>query len=113
MTVTKLNLRLSKFQFRIVSVFIIFLFLFCVHSFVKGQQLSITKTDNGYTVSCKVNGKEMLQSPSEGLWSIATGWQNDWCTKWVHANPTKLTENGQWKILEGKIALPQGRVDIT
>src|ERR1035437_4685758 len=106
MVVTKGFLRFKNFYYKIIFV-LFFLFLYSFAT-VNGQQLSITKTDNGYSVACKVNGKEMLQSPADGLWSIATGWLNDWPTKWVHANPTKLTENGPWKILEGKITLPQG-----
>ncbi|MDP4291934.1 MAG: hypothetical protein Q8908_12700, partial [Bacteroidota bacterium] len=72
------------------------------------QKLSIEKTQFGYTVSCKVNGVEMIQAPSEGLWSIATGWKNDWYTTWSHANPTSYRESGSWQILEGKMTMPQG-----
>ena len=95
---------LKSFRFFLIVI----LLLLCSIEIVNAQKLSIEKTQFGYTVSCKVNDIELLQAPSEGLWSIATGWKNDWCTTWSHANPSSYRESGSWQILEGKMTLPQG-----
>ena len=56
----------------------------------------------------KLNDKTLLTTPAEGLWSVATGWQQDWMCGWVHASADEQTRSGEWTILSGKISLPQG-----
>ena len=51
-----------------------------------------------------------ISAPSEGLWSVATGWENDWMCDWHHASPTKIEKQGEWDIAHGKIALEQGDI---
>ena len=51
-----------------------------------------------------------VSAPSEGLWSVATGWENDWMCDWHHASPTKIEKQGEWEIAHGKIALEQGDI---
>lgn len=50
-----------------------------------------------------------LSSPAEGLWSIATGWQDQWPTQWSHAKPQAVREFGDWSLVEGVIELPEGK----
>jgi len=90
-----------------ISSIVLSLIISCLQH-ADAQKLSIEKSQYGYSVSCKVNNIEMLQAPSEGLWSIATGWKNDWFVIWSHANPTSYRESGAWQILEGKMTMPQG-----
>jgi hypothetical protein len=52
--------------------------------------------------------RPMLQSPPEGLWSVALGWQEGWPADWHHAHATEITRSGDWHILTGRIELPQG-----
>ncbi|MBQ5830647.1 MAG: hypothetical protein IIW44_03330 [Alistipes sp.] len=56
----------------------------------------------------KLNDKSLLTTPAEGLWSVATGWQQDWMCGWVHASADEQKQSGEWTILSGKISLPQG-----
>ncbi|WP_294082859.1 hypothetical protein [Proteiniphilum sp. UBA5384] len=42
--------------------------------------------------------------------SPATGWKNDWMPDWAHANPAEIRQSGDWTILSGKIALPEGEM---
>lgn len=57
-------------------------------------------------------GRAFLQSPPEGLWSVATNWSDGWPSGWVHASPEKVERSGEWTILSGKIALPGGVLEL-
>ncbi|MBR2072785.1 MAG: hypothetical protein IJ976_03865, partial [Alistipes sp.] len=54
--------------------------------------------------------RAVIEAPAEGLWSVATGWQQDWMCGWVHANPTEQEQSGEWTILKGSIHLEQGEL---
>lgn len=56
----------------------------------------------------KLNGNKLLTTPEEGLWSIATEWQQDWMGGWKHARPEKMEQSGDWMIVSGKMMFPQG-----
>lgn len=56
----------------------------------------------------KLNGNKLLTTPEEGLWSIATEWQQDWMGGWKHARPEKMEQSGEWMIVSGKMVFPQG-----
>lgn len=57
-----------------------------------------------------LDGDAVITAPDEGLWAIATSWQNDWMDGWHYANPTKCEQSGEWIILSGVIALEQGEM---
>ena len=56
----------------------------------------------------KLDGECVISAPDEGLWGVATSWQNDWMSDWYYANPTKSEQSGEWTILSGVISLKQG-----
>lgn len=58
----------------------------------------------------KLAGRTLLSAPSEGLWSIATDWENDWPTRWVHASPTTQRQSGEWTLLGTTLRLPEGEM---
>jgi hypothetical protein len=58
----------------------------------------------------KLNGKILLTFPAEGLWSVATEWNNDWMSGWKSANPTEVERNGEWTVLKGKMQFPEGEM---
>ena len=60
--------------------------------------------------SIALNGNTIVSAPAEGLWSVATDWQNDWMCDWHHASPERIEQVGQWSIVHGKIALEQGEL---
>jgi hypothetical protein len=73
----------------------------------------ISATANGLKVNengvvLTVQGAS-IQSPSEGLWSIATDWTENWPQDWLHANPEKVEQNGPWTIAYGTINTPEGK----
>jgi hypothetical protein len=53
--------------------------------------------------------QELLSAPEEGLWSIATGWEDDWPSDWHHASPAELKTSGDWQVVTGELDLPQGK----
>ncbi|MBQ2007680.1 MAG: hypothetical protein II236_03285, partial [Alistipes sp.] len=57
-----------------------------------------------------LGGRSVIEAPAEGLWSVATGWQQDWMCGWVHANPTSQEQSGEWTILKGSMQFEQGEL---
>ncbi|WP_160111065.1 hypothetical protein [Dysgonomonas sp. Marseille-P4361] len=55
-----------------------------------------------------IDNQLIISASEEGLWSIASGWENDWMTNWSHANPTEQIQSGEWTVLKGKISFPEG-----
>jgi len=59
-------------------------------------------------VRITVNGMPALTSPQEGLWSIATGWQDQWPAEWHHTHFNKVAMVDGWTIVHGKLAIDEG-----
>lgn len=57
--------------------------------------------------------KVCLQSPTEGLWSVSMGWQDDWPSDWRHAHVSEVEKVGDWTILRGEIETRQGRWQVS
>ena len=57
-----------------------------------------------------LRGENVVTVPDEGLWSVATGWEDDWMCSWVHADPQKVEQCGDWTVLSGKMALDGGEL---
>lgn len=70
---------------------------------LSAQELEVTTRGVAYW-----QGNSRIESPSEGLWSIATDWEGDRPTDWVHANPTGIIKNGPWIIASGSIKTNEG-----
>ena len=43
--------------------------------------------------SFAVDGRTMITTPDEGLWAVATKWENDWMTDWVYAKPERRAQH--------------------
>lgn len=56
----------------------------------------------------KLNGTTLITAPEEGLWAVATAWNNDWMTDWRYANPTKMEKLGEWTVLTGELQIGHG-----
>ncbi len=63
-------------------------------------------------VEVKAGDRVFLQPPAEGLWSVATAWQDNWPAEWKHAQPTRVEHTGDWTIVSGKLDLPQGTLEL-
>ncbi|MCS7238124.1 MAG: hypothetical protein NZ899_07630 [Thermoguttaceae bacterium] len=56
-------------------------------------------------------GKDLLiSSPPEGLWSVATDWQDNWPSNWQHARVETVEKLDDWMIVHGRLGLPEGRL---
>lgn len=52
----------------------------------------------------------IASAPCEGLWSVATGWANDWPCSWRHARPDSVMQRNEWTILFGEMSFPEGKL---
>lgn len=59
------------------------------------------------------DGIDTLRTPAEGLWSVATGWKDDWMTDWIHVKATKVEKTGSWTILKGAARFGSGDLEVT
>jgi hypothetical protein len=77
---------------------------------VNGRPIELRTEHDGtnYQVKIVLDGEAVLNSPPEGLWSIATEWENSWPAGWIHAGPTEIEYVGDWTILRGKLETQAG-----
>lgn len=86
----------------LISIFI------CVFTpiFLFSQSISY----NGSLPQISIGEKIVITPSADGLWSVATGWENDWMTNWNHANPHNVEYLDNLTILTGRIELPEGEM---
>ena len=82
--------------------------VFCLHSYGRPLDLRTEHDGTNYRVKIVLDGEDVLNSPPEGLWSIATEWENSWPAGWIHAGPTEIERVGDWTILRGRLETPAG-----
>jgi len=77
---------------------------------VNGRTMELRAEHDGknYQVKIVLDGKDILASPPEGLWSIATKWENSWPAGWIHTGPAEMERVADWTILRGKLDTPAG-----
>ena len=75
----------SILKFLSKTVITIVAFTHCLN--VYSQSLNIHESGSKYQVSVNSEG-ESIDMPTEGLWSIATTWKEDWPANWNHAAAT-------------------------
>jgi hypothetical protein len=69
----------------------------------------LTKQDGKfYKVEIFLDDEDILTSPPEGFWSIATAWKQGWPADWVHSKPTEIEHIENWTILRGKLETSAG-----
>ena len=77
------------------------------------QKLVVVKNNNSTFITIQHHGKTLMSSPPEGLWSIATAWDNNWSSNWQHAQIDSIVDNGDFKIVKGTLNLPEGQWLLT
>ena len=70
--------------------------------------LKIIEHDGVTRVTIAIGEEKVLGSPPEGLWSIATDWEDRWPSQWRHAHPERVEESGEWTVLQGTIPMSGG-----
>lgn len=66
----------------------------------------------GMQIRVQAGDQVLLESPSEGLWSVATAWQDSWPAAWRHARPDQVVHTADWTVVTGKLELPQGTLEL-
>ena len=79
----------------------LFIIVFFPIIFSAQAVLNIKESGNSFQVAVSAINAGTITFPEEGLWSMATGWENDWPADCHHAKPDKIQEIGEWKILSG------------
>ncbi len=79
-------------------------------------QLRVTDT-TPRVVEVRLGGEVRITSPTEGLWSVATDFEDDWPTAWVHASPEKVETFGEWTserwtVLTGAMQIGDGKLEL-
>ncbi|MCX8490119.1 MAG: hypothetical protein ORN54_03540 [Cyclobacteriaceae bacterium] len=90
-----------------LGILVIFLIIFSATLSI-AQDLDLKISDDKSSVAILSNGKSLMTSPDDGLWSIATGWKDNWSANWSHAKIEKISKESEWTIVYGKIVLPEG-----
>jgi hypothetical protein len=97
-----------------LSIMNLIVFIFTVYSMLSlpayGQLPGLRTKHDGkfYKVEILLDGEDILTSPPEGLWSIATAWKQSWPADWIHGKPTEIEHIGDWTILRGKLETSAG-----
>ena len=86
----------------------LFLLLMGMKFALPAQEFQVLSKNGAFIPAIWVGEEVALQAPMEGLWSIATAWQDDWPANWHHAAATQQEQAGPWTVLQGKLSLPQG-----
>lgn len=58
--------------------------IFAAASLSAAAKSSISFTDS--TPQFAIDGRVVVSAPAEGLWSVATGWEENWMCDWHHAS---------------------------
>lgn len=49
-----------------------------------------------------------MESPPEGLWSVASSWEDGWPGTWQHAQISKVESQPPWTLVYGELEMPGG-----
>lgn len=95
-------------MFKCIGRYIFLIIALVTPGMAEESLLRIISDEDAYRVTIVLNGKELLSSPSEGLWSIADSWQNHWPANWQHARAREYIRVGDWHILKGELKMGNG-----
>ncbi|AQT67044.1 hypothetical protein STSP2_00183 [Anaerohalosphaera lusitana] len=84
------------------------LIMLCVSNIATAAPPKLSVDEDGSQVRVTVGDRLALTSPAEGLWSIATGWEDQWPADWRHAKIEKIETVNEWTICRGTLSLDEG-----
>jgi hypothetical protein len=82
--------------------------VFSLPAYGQTPDLRIKHDGKFYKVEILLDGEDILASPPEGLWSIATAWEKGWPADWIHSKPAEIEHIGGWTILRGNLETSAG-----
>ncbi len=71
-------------------------------------ELKIKKTASGTRVQFVEGNHVFIQSPAEGLWTVATGWSDNWPNELKHSGVDSMLLSGDFTLFYGHIQTGQG-----
>jgi hypothetical protein len=90
-------------------IFVFVVFLFGNDLVAQKSKLNVVHKNGIYSVEIlDENNNALLKTPSNGLWAIATSWENNWMSNWYYGNPDTIEKTNGYTILSGKIRLAEG-----
>jgi len=97
-----------------VALVVLAVFGFCVGAAVGVEPAPVVQVGDApeRRVEVRSGDRVLFQSPNEGLWSVATGWEDGWPDGWRHANAVGVERVGDWTVVTGAIELPQGKLEL-
>lgn len=96
-------------KFQSQFIFLLFLFLFGNDIVSQNSKLNVINRNGIYSVEIlDQNNNALLKTPTNGLWAIATSWENKWMSNWCYGNPDTIEKINGYTILSGKVKLPEG-----
>lgn len=79
----------------------------------EGRDLDLrVAVDRPHAVEIAAGGRVLVQSPEDGLWSVATRFENGWPAAWVHARPSRKEVVGRWTIVHGTMKTESGNLEV-
>lgn len=97
----------------LTPVFLLFLFaLRTVSAETADFDWSAEKEGDSYSVRLSLDGRTVVSSPAEGLWSVAFGWADDAPADWRHIPATERIElsGGRGFALRGRLPVDSGEL---
>lgn len=64
------------------------------------------------SVASLLKAVDLPAFPSEGRWSVATGWADGWPTDWHHVPVSDSSRTGEWSVHTGELSLPSGLLKL-
>lgn len=79
-----------------------------VSSIQSQNQLSVVEKNGIHQVFLKNSGKEILQSPTSGLWRVSHTWNNNWPDEWIDIQADSVEVFNDYHILHGSVEIDGG-----
>ncbi len=80
----------------------------CVLGSIQRIDAQFVVDENSKRFAYSLNGEEIITPSKEGLWGIATQWENHWMEGWKYADPKVIEKSGNWTIVSGDLTIGKG-----
>lgn len=88
-------------------------YLLVLYTVVMQPLVEINETERPIYVKIVHSSGARLRSPEEGLWSIATDWEQEWPARWLHVHPQSVERVGEWALVKGSVFLEGGELFVS
>jgi len=93
-------------MYRLITLVV--LITLSITSIQSQNQLSVLEKNGTKQVIIKNSGKELLRSPSTGLWRISHSWNNNWPDEWIDIQADSSEVFNDYQILHGSVEIQGG-----